>query len=345
MNINTLRIDITLSSVLRFFGVLLAIGAIYFFREFVVILLVAVVLASSIEGPINYLGKHKISRVWAVSFIYLAIISFIIVSVAVILPSLASDVAKFISTIPNILDSIRIFGRDLGFRDLSMQIQELSRDISAGQILSVLQNTFTGSVNFFQTTGVLLGSIFNALLVFVLSFYLAIEERGVQKFLTLMLPRKYESYVEDIWKRAQSKIGLWMQGQLLLAVIVSLLVYIPLKILGVPYAGLLASLAFFGEFIPVVGLTIATVPALFVAYASGGLQLLGIVAVIYFIVSQLEGNVLYPKMMNKLIGVPSVIVMISLIVGMKLAGFWGVLLSVPVAAIVMELLSDIDKRK
>jgi predicted PurR-regulated permease PerM len=136
-----------------------------------------------------------------------------------------------------------------------------------------------------------------------------------------------------------------MQGQLLLSLLVALLIYVPMLVISMPYAALLAVLAFVGELIPVVGLTIATVPALFIAWSHGGLPFLGIVALIYFIVSQLENHVLYPKVMNKMVGVPSVIVIISLIVGAKFAGLWGVVLAVPLASIVMEFVNDIEKRK
>jgi predicted PurR-regulated permease PerM len=136
-----------------------------------------------------------------------------------------------------------------------------------------------------------------------------------------------------------------MQGQLLLSLLVALLVYIPMLILDVPYSALLAVFAFFGELVPMVGLTLATIPALFLAYSHGGLQLLGVVGLVYFVIGQLEGNVLYPKVMNKMVGVPSIVVLIALVVGAKFAGIWGMILAVPLAAIVMELLTDMEKRK
>jgi predicted PurR-regulated permease PerM len=128
-------------------------------------------------------------------------------------------------------------------------------------------------------------------------------------------------------------------------VFVALLVYVPMLVLNMPYSALLATLAFFGELIPMVGLTLATAPALFIAYSSGGVQLFGVVALIYFIIAQLENHVLYPRVMNKMVGVPSVIVIIALVIGAKFGGLWGVVLSVPLAAIFMELASDLQKRK
>ena len=106
-----------------------------------------------------------------------------------------------------------------------------------------------------------------------------------------------------------------------------------------------AILAFFGELIPMVGLTLATIPALFLAWVHGGTSLLGVVAIIYFIISQLENHVLYPKVMNKMVGVPSVVVIIAIVIGAKLAGIWGVVLAVPLASVLMELADDINKRK
>lgn len=317
----------------------------FYVRDFVIALLVAVVLASAVEMPVRTMKKWGFSRGLSVSLIFLAIVVVIASIAFIFIPPLADDLARFVKTLPQILDSVRIFGRDMGFKDVSVAVQNLSRDISGGQILTILKNTLLGSGGFFATTTAVIGGVINFILTFVLAFYLALEERGVQKFLRLIFPKSREAYIEDLWGRSQRKISLWMQGQLLLSLFVSLLVYIPMLVLNIPYAALLAVLAFLGELIPMVGLTLSLIPALFLAWTHGGAPLLGIVALIYFIISQLESHVLYPRIMNKLVGVPAVIVIIALVVGAKLAGIWGVLLSVPVAAIFMELATDLEKRK
>jgi predicted PurR-regulated permease PerM len=240
---------------------------------------------------------------------------------------------------------VRIFGRDLGFKDLALQVQSLSSDISSGQVLTLIKNTLFGQVGFFATTSILVNGIFNTFLTFVLAIYLALEEKGVQKFLRIFAPLTTENYIEDLWGRAQKKISLWIQGQFLLSFLVSLLVYIPMLILSMPYSALLAILAFIGELIPVVGLTLATIPALLLAWVHGGVSLLTIVAGIYFIIGQLEGHVLYPKIMHRAVGVPSVLIIISMLIGGHLAGFWGIVLAVPMSSIFMELVLDYDKRK
>jgi predicted PurR-regulated permease PerM len=341
----TIRVSISSWSIIKTILWIAIFAGLFYVRDFVIALLVAVVLASAAEMPVRGMMKWGMSRGIAVGILFAGLIALASAIILIFVPPLADDIARFIQTLPQILDSVRIFGRDMGFRDLSLYVQDLSRTIDKGQILTVLKTTFFGSGGVLATGVALIGSIVNLVLTFVLAFYLALEENGVQKFLRLIVPKSQEHYVEDLWMRSQKKIALWMQGQLLLSLLVSLLVYIPMLILGMPYAALLGVLGFLGELIPIVGLTFATIPALVIAWMHGGLSLFGIVAVIYFIISQLENHVLYPRVMNKMVGVPSVIVIIALVIGAKFAGIWGVILSVPLAAVFMELASDLDKRK
>lgn len=341
----TTRVSISSGTIFKVLASITIFAGLFYVSDFLIALLVAVVLASSVEMPVRAMKKWGIPRAVSVITIFFSLLLIVASVVFIFIPPLADDIALFIKTLPKLLESVRIFGRDMGFRDLSVAVSELSRDISKGQILSILKTSLFGTSGVFATTTVVIGSVINLVLTFVLAFYLALEEHGVQKFLRLVVPKHHEEYVTDLWARAQKKIGLWMQGQLLLSLIVSALIYVPMLILGMPYATLLAILAFVGELIPIVGLTIATIPALFIAWTHGGTTLLGIVALIYFIVGQLENNVFYPKVMNKMVGVPSVVVIIAIVIGAKLAGIWGVVLAVPLASVLMELADDLGKRK
>ncbi len=341
----TSYVSIKASTVVKVILICALAWGLFFIRDFVLVLLVAIVLASAAEPPVRFFSKLGIPRAISVGSMFILLLAVISAVSFIFIPPLADDFARFVQTLPKILESIRIFGRDLGFKDMAASIAELSRDISKGQILTILKESVFGTSGFFATTSIVVRGVFNLVITFVLAFYIALEENGVHKVLRLFTPKTMHGYIEGLWNRAQRKISLWMQGQLLLSLLVALLVYVPMLVLQMPYAALLAVLAFVGELIPMVGLTLATVPALFIAWSHGGLALLGIVALIYFIVSQLENHVLYPKVMNKMVGVPSVIVLIALIVGAKFAGIWGVILAVPLASIMMELISDVEKRK
>ena len=121
--------------------------------------------------------------------------------------------------------------------------------------------------------------------------------------------------------------------------------YLGLTILGIPNALLLAVLAGVFELIPVFGQILAAILALVVAYADGGVTAALLVAGLYVVVQQFEANLIYPIVVKKVVGVPPLLVILALIVGARLAGFLGVLLSAPIAAALQEFVADIDRRK
>jgi predicted PurR-regulated permease PerM len=108
---------------------------------------------------------------------------------------------------------------------------------------------------------------------------------------------------------------------------------------------LFALLAGVGEMIPMVGMLIATIPAVGMAYLTGGTSLALTVWLLYLFVTQVENHLLAPMVVNKIVGVPAVIVVISLVAGAVLLGFWGVFLAVPISAVIMEYINDIDSKK
>ncbi len=129
------------------------------------------------------------------------------------------------------------------------------------------------------------------------------------------------------------------------SVIVGVLIYLGLLIVGLPYALLLAVFTALAEIIPIFGSLIAGAAAAVVGYSAGGIALSAIVVGLYVVVNQFETNLIYPLIVKKVVGVPPLLVILALIAGGTLAGFLGVLLSVPVAAVALEFISDFDKRK
>ena len=259
---------------------------------------------------------------------------------------LVGEISNFIRTITIYTNSVTQGGV---LSDL-FETQDLFSGLDSPAITREL-GTYLNSLTQFFSRGVVssvsfvFGGVLNFVLILVLSFYLVVQEDGISKFLKMIVPLKHESRVVSLWKRSQTKIGLWMQGQLLSSVIVMLMVYIGLLIIGVPHALLLAVLAGIFELIPLFGATIAAIPALFVAYVAGGMTELLIVAGLYVVIQQVEGNIIYPLVVKKMVGIPPMVSILALVIGGTLAGFLGILVSVPVAAAIMEWLSDFEESK
>lgn len=338
---NITKISVSNGSIIRFILWMALSYSIYVMSEIVVSILVAVVIASSFEPVARFFAKYKIPRGVSVGVSYLSIITILVGAVILFVPKIADDAAAFIKNLPTLLNSVQVFGFEAGLKDVSAYISNISHDIDKGQILTVLKNFVSGAGSIAETTGVVIGNIVNFIIILVLSFYLAAQEKGVENFLKIITPKSYENYIIGLWARSQKKISRWAQGQMILSLMMAVLIYIPLAILGVPYAAMLACVAFLGELIPVVGMTLAMIPAVIIGLSTGGVTLAGMVFLVYFIVGQIENHIMYPKVMDRVVGVPSVVVIISIIVGAKVAGFWGMILAVPLASILLEFISDI----
>lgn len=333
---HTQLFEISTGTIIRFFGVLFGILVIYLTLDILAALFFAIIIASALEPGILWLKERKIPRIFSVLLFYLLFAAMLFLLVYMIFPVISEEFHNFYSLYPQLEEKIvseierlgifSYFGGDVG-SFLSTPLQYIGK---LNSIFDFASAVFGGVTTFF--------------LVFLFSFYLAAQERGIEGFLRLVIPLKYESYVLDLWKRAQRKLGLWFRTQLLLGALVGILIFFALTFLGVPQAFLLAIIAGMFEIIPIVGPILAAVPGVIIAFfisPAVGLTTL----ILYVVVQQLESHVIVPVVMRKTVDLSPLIIVIALLVGAKLGGIFGILLSVPITAILAELLNDWDKKK
>lgn len=340
------KIAITTGSWVRGVIVLALAYAVFMVSNFLLVLVAAIVIASALE-PVTLWAKRKnIPRVPTVIVVY--IIGFILLAgffYFLLLP-LIGEVSSFVRTLTVYSNSV-VNGSVLSGM---FETQNIFGDFDTPALIGELNNYLNSFSNFlsqgvFSSVSFIFGGVLGFILMLVLSFYLAVQEDGIAKFLKTVSPLKYEKYITGLWHRSQMKIGRWLQGQLLLGVLVMVLVYIGLLIIGVPHALLLAVLAGVLELIPLFGATIAAIPALLVAYADGGATMAVMVAILYFIIQQFENHLIYPMVVKKVVGVPPMVSILALVIGAQLAGFLGALIAVPIAAVIMEFLADLEVSK
>jgi len=341
---------VSAGTIVKTIAILVFAAALWYLRDVVLVILASVVLASAIEPFTKKLISWRIPRLPSVILIYLV---FAVIAVGIFyffIPTLVSDIVGLLSNVPVLLESLSAWSP---FTSITGAVPSttLSGEPSTGgfafsDMLSALQIVASNvSEGFLPTLSIFFGGAISFVLIIVLSFYLAVQEDGVAAFLRIITPLKHEKYVLGLWRRAQDKIGKWMQGQLLLALLVGILVYLGLTVLGVENALAFAFLSAVLETIPLFGPIIAAIPAVFTAYLAGGISSGFLVIGLYLIIQQFENHLFYPLVVKKIVGVPPILVILSLIVGAKLAGFLGLVLSVPVATTLMEYLNDIQKEK
>jgi predicted PurR-regulated permease PerM len=337
-------ISISSGTIIKFFVILIGFYLLYYLKDIALVILTSIVVASAIEPGTKWFLERKIPRIVAVLFIYILIALLFVSTFYFLLIPLLSESSEFLSALPQYSDTIR--QEELQSVGAGSILKGFSGGFSLPAVIDQLNVTLSNfSAGFFGTVDVIFGGIISFLLIIALSFYLAVQEDGVTKFLRIVVPLRHENYVIDLWKRSQLKIGLWMQGQLLLAVIVGVLVFLGLSLLQIKHALLLGVLSAIMELIPIFGAFLAAAPAILIAYINTGLSMALIVTGLFVIIQQFESQLIYPLVVKKVVGVPPIISILALVVGAKLAGFLGIILSVPLAAVLMELLSDYEKRK
>ncbi len=340
-----IRVSITAGTVVTTLFVLVGAYVFWLLRDLALLVLTAIIIASAIEPGVALFIRLRMPRFVAALLVYVLVFGSVFSILYFFFPPIIADAANFLSAMPQYLDTINITTPLSNIANTTTTAGQ-SQTQSFIQTLLSLQSIFTtSSGSVLQLLVTFFGGIFSLVLVIVLSFYFALQDTGVDDFLRLVMPVAYEEYSVDLWKRSQKKIGLWMQGQILLSVIVGILVYLGLLIIGIPYALLLSVFTAMAEIIPIFGSLIAGTMAVIVAYADGGVALGAIVAGLYVVVNQFESNLIYPLIVKKIVGIPPLLVIVALIAGYTLAGFLGAVLSVPVAAVALEFISDFDKRK
>ena len=343
-------ISITAGTIVKGLAILLGAWVLWILRDLVMVVVTSVILASSIEPGIKFLSRFRIHRIPAVLLTYLATAGLFFALILGFVPPIVNEASDITQKLPGMIQSVD--KNVLGDKHILSNAFWGDKNVAASSVNPALEDLFgrisgasSASKNVFGAAGVIFGGIFSFVLIVILSFYFAMQERGIENFLRIIIPFGNEEYAINLWERSKAKIGKWMQGQLLLGVLIFVLVYLGLTIFGVPYAMSLALLAGVLEIIPVFGPILAAIPGVILAFTVGGPTLAAIVAGFYLLVQQFESHLIYPLVVRKVVGVPPILVILALIIGAQLGGFLGILISVPVAAAIMELVEDIERKK
>ncbi|MDO8601833.1 MAG: AI-2E family transporter, partial [bacterium] len=276
------------------------------------------------------LEKRNVPRILGTLAIYIIAILIVAVIIYLLVPVALVELGSVLSNSGGIMGSIiENFGAE-GAKVFDSLIQGLN-DLTAGFL--------GGKITIITILSRFLGGLFFAAIVFVISFYLTVGRDGVEKFLVTILPYQYHENVLTIYERVRRKISLWFRGQLLLSLIVGLAVFIGLWILGVKYSLVLGIAAGLFELIPYVGPIFSG--SLAVLFALTESVTLGLYALILFIViQQIESHLLIPTVMGRTTNLNPVIVLVALLMGGKIFGLIGIILAVPLAVLVQEVLRD-----
>lgn len=326
-------VDISWSSLWRIFAVVVLAAFVYFTLNVILAMLLAIIISTALDAPVTWLEKKGLPRILGTLGIFIVALLGLAAIVYAIVPLALSEFTTFLVNLQEYSNPIVDYFKNSDF------YTTLGKSLN-----SLTDNLISGNVSLLQLASYFLGGVFLAISVLVLSFYLTVGRDGVEQFLATTLPSAYEEYVLDLYNRIRHKIGRWLKGQLVLSLVVGIVVFIGLWLLNVHYSLLLGILAGIFEIIPFVGPIFSGATAILLA-SSESLTTALYVLILFIVVQQIENHVMVPAVMRFTTALNPVVVLISILLGGQLFGFIGLILAVPVAVLVQEVMEDWAKAK
>lgn len=316
--------------ILKVVFVVLVLAFLWEVREVIAILLMAIILASAMEPLADYLHAKKVPRGVSVFTVYAIVLVLVGLVISSVLPPVIEQFKLLATNLPSYI------------ADFQSKYPSFAGIFGNGNLSSIFSGLVSGGDNstVFSKTVSVFSSALGFVTVLVISFYLVVsKEKGMKDFVGSIVPASRREQVLGLVTKIQKKMGLWLLGQLILSIIIFVFTFIGLTILGVKYALVLALIAGLLEVVPYIGPILSAIPALFFAFIQNPALGIGVV-ILYVLIQKTEGYVLVPKIMEKTVGTSPLVVLLSLLVGFKLAGIIGLLLAVPLAGALMVVIEE-----
>jgi predicted PurR-regulated permease PerM len=343
------KIDVLLS------GLGVALGLLKpFFIGFAIAFVLNIPYTVILDGLNRMDAKGKLKKVKnpiAIIGAYVLCIGIIVGIFAIIIPELGRSINSLISNSEEYMDNIQGFFIWLSQFDFSWLAE-----LDLNQILTSLKAELTAFLNksinalsavfpqIFSMTASVISIVANFFIAMIVSIYLLVSKedlcRQIKKLTYAFLPRSWADECVEIVRLSSQCFTNFVTGQLMEACILGLLCFVGMTIFRFEYAFLISMMIGVSAIIPVVGAFIGTVPGVLLLLFVEPMQAIWFVVFI-LVLQQIEGNLIYPKVVGESVGLPALWVLMGIVVGGGVGGVLGMLLGVPVFTIVYKLTSKI----
>ena len=290
----------------------------------------------------------RLARPLSLVLTIVAVIGVVVLVMFVVIPELAQTVLSLGKTIQAFVPEAQHFLEEL-FRDNSEIRAWLNNlDVDLDKLLdSVIAFFRNGAGNVLNSTVYAIGSIVNGVTTFVIAFVFACyillqkEKLGVQvkKVMHAFLKEKWEKRCLKVCTLTSKTFSNFLTGQCLEALILGSMFFVAMSLFKMPYALLVGVLVAFTALIPIFGAFIGCVVGAFLILMVDPLQALFFV-IMFLVLQQIEGNLIYPKVVGNSVGLPSIWVLAAVTIGGSLMGVVGMLIFIPLVSVVYTLFRE-----
>lgn len=311
--------------------VLLGFALVLNLRNVLASIFLGLLIATALRPVMQLLRKARLPSVAAAGGALLLLVGFALGSVVAIVPLIANQAGTIQASVPELYDATRrwLVDSDMRlFRQIGNRLgtQPPSPEVSTADVTVQIVDTLTrfGYITFVTI----------ATMVFAY-YWLLYRERSIRGLLLLMPVERRES-AEAIWLQIEDRIGAFLRGQLILALIVTAMSLVGYWVAGVPYALLLAVVAGVLELVPFVGPFIAIGVAMALSFSVAP-QMAVAALIVGIIVQQVENNILAPRITEEAVGISPVVTLLAFVGFAALFGPAGALFAIPLAATIQVL--------
>lgn len=293
--------------------------------------------------------SHKLKRATSMILTYLSAIVILFIIIMVIIPKLSESIISLTNNIPAYMENLGIYleqvADNLGIKDTLWAKFTDNFDTLFSNISKYLDFAFSGIINF---TVNITNGIFSTIIGIVFSVYMLADKEhliiSLKKCVYCFLDEKIAEKICNVFTDANKIFSSFVGGQIVEAFILGALCFIGMSILKMPYAPLISVLIGVTSLIPILGAYLGLIPSAFLILMVNPMTALWFVVFI-IILQQIEGNLIYPKVVGNAIGLNGFFVLLAITIGSSFFGALGILLSVPVMAVLYTLLRRFINKK
>jgi predicted PurR-regulated permease PerM len=318
-------------------AVLLGFLLLYRFRTVVLIVFTGIVVSIAISPGVNWLHGHRLPRALSIILIYLILAILLALFIYLIVPQFVQQMTSLIPTLEKDYLNLRstLFGSDSPLlRQIAVQLPGSLTLFSTTTPAAGSGGSVAQALNIAAAT---FSALFILTAILLIGFYWTLESERALRSLLLWVPNEQRERVHEVLEQIETRLGGYVRGQFFLAGSLSLAALIVVVAIGLPSALPVALLAGVLSMVPLFGSTLAVIPAVLVSLASDPSKTVWVI-VLFALLQFLENNLLVPHVMRKTVGVNPVITLLAIVAFGSLFGFAGLMLAIPMAAVVQILL-------
>ena len=317
------------------FSTIALLSFFWFFPTFAFIFFISSLLMLLLEPIVNRL-EVKITRGLASAITVVITLILGMVAITIISPDFIPTVEKFISELPLLAENLQKTTGTYTEEYLGLDLSEIWADISS-TYMTILKNSLAMVFSLF-------GKLIDFVVIIFVTFYMLKDVDKIDAFIANLFPAGSENRVITLIVAICRSLQIYVRSQLIMCGITGIVVFIYYTINDLPYGSIFAVLSSCGELIPILGPTIASVIGILLTasqYPDMAIQ----TAIFYFILTQVNHNVIYPSIIGKSLNLHPLAIILGVIFGGEILGAAGMFLAVPFIVIFKHVILDIHAHK